>query len=314
MRTNYNHQITATVIADSINSNGNRITTFELTMPRFIWAEMLTHRLFSRNAASSRAIPVSKTSAAIKSNPATPSLWGANEAGMQSNSELIGFKLSSAKFIWKLAATTAANFSLLLSKIGLHKQYANRISEYAQIYKVVLTATEFDNFFHLRCHKDAQPEIQVLANVMHKAMQQSYPNVLKSGEWHLPYIKTLYVGNSWSYYDTDDQLLTLDEAKRISASCCAQVSYRLLDESLDKANVIYDRLVNATPIHASPFEHQATPMVNPIQNIYEGKVNIEDGITHIDINANAWSGNFKGWIQHRHLIDGNTCYKYDDNT
>ena len=90
------NQITATIIADSINSNGNRITTFELTYPRWIHAEVMTHRLFSRNAASSRAIPVSKTSAAIKSNPTTPSFWGANEAGMQSNSELSGFKLSLA--------------------------------------------------------------------------------------------------------------------------------------------------------------------------------------------------------------------------
>jgi thymidylate synthase ThyX len=304
-----NTQITATIIADSINSNNNRITTFELTYPRWIHAEVMTHRLFSRNAASSRAIPVSKTTEAIKNNPAIPVFWGANQAGMQSNTELKDFKLFLTKHIWNLSTYISANLSSLLAFMGLHKQYANRVSEYAQVYKIVVTATEFDNFFHLRCHKDAQPEIQLLATKMYGALQQSTPKLLHSGEWHLPYcITTTDLATGETVYTTKEyHHLTLEDAKKLSASCCAQVSYRLLDESLEKAILIYDRLVNSTPIHASPFEHQATPIPEITTGIWP------DGVTHFDKDDNYWSGNFKGWIQHRHLIDNNTCNNYSND-
>jgi hypothetical protein len=49
--------------------------------------------------------------------------------------------------------------------------------------------------------------------------------------------------------------------------------------------------------HMSPFEHQATPMRMDSFNVHA-----EDGITHIDKYDNLWSGNFRGWIQYRHLL------------
>ena len=299
-----NNQIKAVILADSISSNGNRVTTFELMLPRFVWAEVLTHSALARNAASSRAIPVSKSAAMIKANPAQPSMWGSNEPGMQSFTALTGLRLWLAKRTWGLAAWVAASFSETLAKIGLHKQYANRTSEYAQVYKAVLTATELDNFFHLRCHKDAQPEIKELACKMRLAMVGSTPNLLHKDEYHLPYITTKRNNaGELQYFNSTKLQLSTEQAKQISASCCAQVSYRLLDESTTKAEFIYDKLVNATPIHASPFEHQATP-------IPSGSTLQTDGVTHMMKDGSLCSGKFKGWLQARHFIPGNTCTNY----
>lgn len=296
-------QIKATILADSISPTGKRITSFELELPRFIWAEMLTHRQFSRNAASSRAIPVTKANAQVKSNPALPVMWGANQRGMQSETELTGIKLHLAKFGWNISAYIAGTMSNTLARIGLHKQYANRISEYAQVYKVVLTATEFENFFYLRSHADAQPEIKALSDAMYAAREASTPIVLYPGEYHLPYVTTERLASKDIQYKAGDTILTVDQAIMVSSSACAQVSYRVLDLSLDKAIDIYQRLVDSKPVHASPFEHQATPMQTPV-HIPSHQI-WEHGVTHCDHNNNLWSGNFQGWIQHRQLIPEN---------
>jgi len=311
-----NNQINATIIADSVNNNNNRITTFEIEFHRFILPELLTHRLFSRNTSSSRAIPVLTQIKQVWNNPATPIYWGCNQAGMQANSELTGISKWFARTLWNTASKFAAILAYLTAKAKLHKQITNRILEPFVLVKMVLTATEFDNFFYLRCHKDAQPEIKELADKMYTQYHKSNPTPLEIGEWHLPYIRRmpnfdLGILEYWAFnYETK---LSLEDAKLISASACAQVSYRALDMTLDKAKLIYNRLITSAPPHASPMEHQATPMEQPTQNIYEGKVHIEDGITHIDTSANAWSGNLKGWIQLRHLIPNNTCHTYIQN-
>lgn len=317
--------IKATIIADSLSPDYNRITSFELEMPRFIWAEMLTHRLFSRNAASSRAIPVAKILDQVRNDPAMPSYWGASQSGMQAGEEIRD--ISSAKVVWQNAAYNAAEESENLHDLGLHKQHANRITEPFQHYKVVLTATEFDNFFHLRNHPDAQPEIQLLAQSMLDALSNSTPKGLSPGEWHLPYITTTKSSLGITYTDVDGTELTLEQALKVSSSCCAQVSYRVLDHSLSKAEAIYDKLVFSTPVHASPFEHQATPMnqdpllirYNNVEGGYFEEASKfsnfdydwQDGVTHMDRNGNYWSGNFQGWIQHRQLIANNYCDNYD---
>lgn len=236
--------ITAKIIADSVYDT--RITTFELEYPRFIHSELMTHRVFSRNAAPSRAIPVSKMIDLVMDNPAMPTHWGKNEKGMQASEDVENKEL--AMSVWLSARNHAAIKAQNMIKLGIHKQVANRLLEPFQHIKVVLTATEFDNFFELRRHKDAQPEIQALANTMFNAMQESKPRQIDIGQWHLPYV-------------TNEMLAQygLDACKKISASCCAQVSYRLVDDSLDKALDVYQRLVESKPIHASPFEHQATP-------------------------------------------------------
>lgn len=301
--------IKATILKDSIH-NGNRITTFELEYPRFIHAEIMTHRLFSRNAASSRAIPVKTTAKQIKESPEQPVIWGKNISGMQSSGELTGIKLHLAKFAWNTAAYIAATSSEILSKLGVHKQWANRVSEYAQTYKVVITATEWDNFFHLRRHKDAQPEIKELADKMYESLNASIPFELKKDEWHLPYISTARNDNGSIIYFTEEGALTLEEAKQISASSCAQVSYRRLDTSLEKAKKIFDMLIKAEVIHASPFEHLATPVIKPYNRMMEMS-DWQEGVTHVDKNSDFWSGNLKNWVQYRHLIPNNTCTDYN---
>jgi thymidylate synthase ThyX len=296
------NQIKATIISDSITPAGKRITSFELEYPRFIHAELMTHRQFSRNAASSRAIPVSTTSAQIKANPAVPFYFGSNQKGMQAGAELTGKRLDLTQSIWKEAATSAAEYASILSDLGLHKQHANRVSEVFQTYKVVLTTTEIANFLHLRDHPDAQPEIRLLASYMNTAMEASTPKHLNPGEWHLPYTTTVKsTEGKVTYLDADGTVLTEEEAIKVSASCCAQVSYRVLDHSLPKALAIYDQLVSSEPVHASPFEHQATPM--KVENHLDSTLfEWQEGVTHVDKNGYFWSGNFQGWIQNRQLI------------
>lgn len=282
------------IVADSVSPEGLRITTYELEYPRFIHSELMTHRVFSRNAASSRAIPISKIIEQVFGNPAMPVYWGKNQAGMQAKEELQGADKNLAVSLWKIAGEQAAKTAAAMSDLGVHKQIANRIMEPFVNIKVVVTATEFENFFWLRCHPDAQPEIQKLADLMYEARKDTVPVQLKAGDWHVPY----YANGVWfdGYEDN------LQDALAVSASCCAQVSYRKLDDSLEKAREIYKRLVEMKPVHASPFEHQATPLAKPKDICCQVW---ERGVTHSDRNHWFWSGNLKGWVQHRQLIPDN---------
>ena len=309
--------ISATILADSVSSvSGKRITTFELEYPRLIHAELMTHRLFSRNAASSRAIPIKKKIKMIWNSPAMPVHWGKNQPGMQAKAELQGFKRSLAKFAWKTASKLACISTYALFKLGIHKQIVNRILEPFERYKVVLTATEFENWFWLRDHEDAQPEIRELARVMSKAREESNPFELHPGEWHLPYVSTKrrdigQHGGGSIIYKVGDEEVDLNTAQQVSASCCAQVSYRVLNQSIEKAKDIFSKLMNSVPSHSSPTEHQATPMkcFDNLSYIATG-VDYEDGITHTSLKSDMngcdlWSGNFCGWIQYRQLIPNN---------
>jgi hypothetical protein len=162
--------------------------------------------------------------------------------------------------------------------LGLHKQTANRILECWVTVKVVATATDWDNFFHLRNHSDAQPEIHELARQMVQLYYNNDPKLLAYGQWHLPYVdQGEFKGES------------VENLLKLSTSLCAQTSYRKADDSIEKAVIIYDKLVTSVPVHSSPTEHQATPL--------------ED--------VNEVSGNLRGWKQFRSLIPKNTCYSYD---
>lgn len=291
------HKIQAKMICDSTTEGGVRISTFEVQYPRFIHSEVMTHRMFSRNSSSSRAIPVSKILEQVLENPATPIHVGKNQAGMVAESELSGCDKDRAVSIWKNAADSASSFSSELSSIGVHKQLCNRITEPFQYMKVLITATEYKNFFYLRNHKDAQPEIAELAKVMQEEYNNSTPRTLKAGEYHLPYIITKSTEDSQTYWLDEETQISLEDAIKISCSCSAQVSYRKLDLSLSKARDIYTRLVHSEPVHASPFEHVA---VVPMRS---GSVEI--GHTCVDIYGIRWSGNFKEWIQYRQLIPNN---------
>jgi hypothetical protein len=269
--------ITAKIIADSVSPVGKRITTFEIEYPRFIHSEFMTHRMLSKNAASSRAIPVTETIKQVQRNPATPVHWGKNQSGMSAKEELSGAALYNVKQIWLEARDSAIEHVKELIEQGLHKQIANRILEPWVHIKVVVTATEWDNFFHLRNHPDAQPEIHALAEVMWDVYSTNTPTEIGYDDYHLPYITR-----------EDRMKYSLEDCIKLSASLCAQVSYRKSDESLEKALMIYDRLVTSTPVHASPFEHQATPSIIPDKP----------------------SANFRGWYQYRQRLPHNVCTKY----
>jgi hypothetical protein len=297
---NAKDKITAKVIADSISPAGHRMTTMEIEYPRFILAELNTHRMLSKNSASSRAIPVKAMHEFIKQSPAEPVFWGKNQPGMQAKEELSGTDYTDAKFIWDRARQDALHWAWALAdRVGLHKQIANRVTEPWMTMKTVISGTEWKNFFWLRAHADAQPEIHELAIKMWDAYNKSTPQQLKPREWHVPYVNThRNVDTSeLCYSDGLGQELSADEAKIISASCCAQVSYRKNDDSFEKAQKIFDQLINSQPCHASPVEHQATPMLDPT-----GFVDL--GTTHVDRNGTSWSGNLRGWVQHRKLIYG----------
>lgn len=310
--------IVARVVAKSCSKQNpdSVICTFELEYPRFIHSEIMTHRLFSRNAMSSRAVPISKMIEQVRNNPAKPIHWGANQAGMQAKDEQTNLVLDfyGNKFPvddwWCLSAEDAAEAAEAMSEAGYHKQIVNRLLEPFQMMKTVLTATEFDNFFWLRCHSDAQPEIKELADCMYKAYQEADEEVLKVGEWHTPYVEHFRPsdGDAQLEYHVDNLGVTLEDALKVSSSCCAQVSYRVLDNSLDKALDIYSRLVDSVPVHASPFEHQASPMS---QTEPKDQFNGDQGTTHVDSNGFAWSGNLKGWVQYRQLIKNNVCWDYE---
>jgi hypothetical protein len=270
--------ITAKVIAHSVNENGNELLTVECRYQRLIHCELLTHRMLSRNSASSRAIPTKKILADIKNDMAMPTFWGKNQSGMQASEELTGLRLWLAKTIWIVSGHIACWFAWVFSKIGLHKQIANRIVEPWSHITVLISATEWENFFGLRMHKDAQPEIQKLAIAIYEARANSKPKLLPHDGWHLPYI-------------TEEEFLSnkIEDLINISAARCASISYKTVDGkdmTLDKAKVLGDKLFGASPIHASPAEHIAQP-----DSMYN----------HVWVNK-PLHGNFVGFIQYRKTL------------
>ena len=319
--------ITAKVICDSISEQGVRLTTFEIEYPRFIHGEMMTHRSLSKNSSSSRAIPVQKMLEQIKSNMAIPLYWGKAKSGMQATEEVDIDDVWWYEEKWKFAFDEVSYRIEQLSdnvegKKGfmppLHKQVPNRLSEPFQMMKVVITGTDWDNFFNLRIHPDAQPEICMLAYKMYQAMQESKPIELKAGEWHLPYVNLGWNGKGeMCYADEDFNFVGLEQAIKLSAASCASVSYRTEGMTLEKADKIFDMLIKAEVIHSSPFEHLATPVKNKFNELGLVRVNCsepqswEEGITHMNKQGQLCSGNLKGWVQYRHLLPNNTNWKFD---
>lgn len=295
--------ISAKIIKDSYNeTHETRITTFELVYPRFVHGELMTHRVFSRNAASSRAIPIDKVIELVETTPAMPVHWGANQAGMQAKVEVVD--IERAKKVWLSARDSAVVYAKALRDAGLHKQIVNRVLEPFQLIKTIVTATDYNNWFWLRDHEDAQPEIAQLAAVMCVEYTASIPENLYCGEWHVPYVKTYRDAHTsiLHYIDEHDKYITMEEARMISASCCAQVSYRKNDGSLEKASMVFDRLINSVPVHASPVEHIATPIE---YKMFADEYFDVEGVTHIGLDEMPYSGNLRGWIQFRQLIANN---------
>ena len=323
--------ISATIIAHSKSAvDGKEIITYELEYHRYIHSELMTHRTFSRNAASSRAIPVSKMIDLVRTSPATPIHWGKNQAGMQASEECTNDVSMDWDYYndepvhgtpedaWAEASSHAMYKAECFNEAGYHKQITNRLLEPFQMIKVVVTATEWDNFFWLRFHKAAQPEIQELARCMLVAKKRSIAEVLQIGEWHTPYVDHWRDEDGLKYIleDEDAQgfFCNIQDALKVSASCCAQVSYRKTDDSLEKAEKVWQMLTTDDRIHSSPTEHQATPISMSFFCFdcqKDGDECWEQGVTHLDKLGKFWSNNFCGWIQHRALIANNNCTTFD---
>lgn len=296
------------VIADSISPEGKRITTLEARYWRGIHAELMTHRAFARNAASSRAIPFLKyingtgegpsmnqidpkcMVGMLTHDPFIPEFIGAEQKGMQSGDELSENVKDDARHIINEMRLFVLTHCKYLAEIGVHKSIINRYLEPWSYITVVITATEWDNFFKLRCHPAAEKHFQKLANEMQAAMAASTPVKVEYGRWHLPYvdeadtenIRTGMDGNAW------------EVMKKVSAARCARVSYLTHDGKRDLTAdlALAERLLNPGDgaIHASPFEHVATPTY-----AYKGE--------------HGTSGPFVGWRQYRKEIPGETFVK-----
>lgn len=276
-------------IADSISSSYSRITTFVLTYPRFIHSEFMTHRQFSRNASSSRAIPVAKQIQEVIDNPAIPLAFRKNQKGMQAG-ELLEDQ-EAAKKAWLDGRDRAVEIAQRMVALDIHKQYVNRVLEpYAHI-TVICTATSFDNFFALRVHKDAQPEICELATQMLNLYKRSSPKRISDGQWHLPLLTEEDIAECAKKHR--DVFAATQCAIKRSVAKCARVSYKNHDgtnTTLCQDLELYERLLGNTPIHASPAEHQAMA-------IPQGDV---------------WSGNFRGWIQYRKTLPDECIYDFKE--
>jgi hypothetical protein len=294
--------ISATIVADSCNVQGNRMITMELIYPRIIHSEVMTHCMLSKNSQSSRAVPLASAIAYVQKNSFLPVWWGKKQAGMSAKEELVGSEMERARHLWESCKQAVIHYAQSMESAQLHKQISARILEPFQMHKTVISGTEWANLLWLRDHEDAQPEFAELAKCISSALEKSTPFPLKPGEWHLPYVSSDIIeidGVEYlTYRDIDGNELDLDTARKVSASCCAQVSYRKLDDSVQKAIDIFNKLFSGSRIHASPVQHQATPMKIEQGNPTEW----EEGVTHVDREGNYWSANLKGFIQYRKLI------------
>lgn len=259
----------ATIITHSQAPNDEELITMEVELHRFILPEFNTHRSFSRNFQSSRAVPISQMIEQVKNDPAMPVHWGKNQTGMVAENEVV--EIQTCINEWVRAAEAACVYASHLNTERVHKQVVNRLLEPFMKTKGVVTATRkaYEAFFKLRCHKDAQPEIKLLAERMKEALDKSTPTKLRYGEYHLPYVHMVqdsYTPEYTGYYSDIEHTVkySVSDAVKVSCSCNAQVSYRRLDDSLDKALKVYKMLnlpVNGVypedPPHYSPTEHIA---------------------------------------------------------
>lgn len=264
----------ARVLTDSVSSSGIRLTTMEVRFPRFILSELNTHRILSKNSASSRAIPTNKMIERALENPAMPIEWGVNKPGMSANEALTPEQAEEAKAEWLRARDSAVAHVRNLQKYNVHKQVINRLLEPFMWHTVIISGTDWDNFYNLRISPNAQPEIRRAAELMRDAMNGSKPRTVGIGDWHLPLVQD------------DERDMPIEQLKKVSAARCARVSYLTHDGNRDVSKDIElcERLLSDR--HLSPFEHVATPS--------------EDSEFH---------ANFRGWIQMRASIETSVTAK-----
>jgi len=278
----------ARIVCDSISPKGVRLTTMVVTFPRIVLAEFNTHRMFSRNSASSRAIPVAKQLERVTQDPFIPTYLGKAQKGMQADEELSKQAREIALARWLSARDDAVQHAHRLAELGLHKQLTNRLLEPFMWHTVVVTATEWGNFFALRANEMAQPEIRTIAEMMKKLYVSHQPEQLQESEWHLPFIQP-----------SEREIKNTVTVRQISAARCARVSYLTHDGKRDLwADIkLYERLV--TGGHMSPLEHVARPFTeNEVRTRMAHPEQEGNQVT----NSLSFCGNFRGWMQLRKTV------------
>lgn len=273
--------IEAKIVCDSISKKGKRLVTAVATYPRCIHPEYMTHRVFSRNASSSRATPVKKSLERVMTEPFIPVWWGKNQAGMQAREEVDADTKTLALETWLDARDQAVRCAKRLNELGVHKQLVNRLLEPFSWITVIMTATDWENFFNLRVHPDAEDHMQLIAKALKKAYDESKPEELDAEQWHLPFIK---LEEKKAATHIEEQMILV----KCSVARCARVSYLNHDGSdpdMAKDLELHSRLLESG--HMSPFEHQAKP--HPYSDEFR-------------------SGNLVGWVQYRKMLPNEAVF------
>ena len=372
-------KISAQIVADSVNTQGDRITTYILTFPRFILAELNTHRMFSRNSASSRAIPFEKMVKMVEEDPFIPIAWQKDHKGMQGVEYITGAKeiqyrnsvwlgardcmIRKAKTLNDKCSYPNNDFDSSYEYGGVTKQLCNRLLEPFMWHTCLLTATEFENFFKQRCPEyevgwypesrspealeptmsgfrskidaikgtegecndwtetmwrdsnlaQAEIHIQVLAESMWDAMNESTPKLLQPGEWHIPFgdkINEQEILNNWDQYTYVDNMAIAETMslikKRVATARCARISYMTFDNEIDykKDLKLHNDLKN--DMHMSPFEHCARAMtVAEYGTFVKGRLSMNEFLMEVNKEHAGWCNNFKGFIPYRYMIENN---------
>lgn len=292
----------ARVVADSVSEAGHRVTTIIVTHHRFVLAELNTHRVFSRNGSSSRAVPTSRSIDRALQNPAVPLAWGTKKPGMQPGPPLTGDAADEATQVWLAARDDAVEAARRLDELGVHKELVNRLLEPFLWQTTIITATNWAGFFEQRCtppgeeEGDAAREIRVAADAIRQVYDASTPKLVREGEWHTPLIQP------------DEEGLDLPTRIRVAEARCARVSYLTHDGRRDLSEDLrlYNDLVSATPPHWSPLEHCCTPAPGNVDQVTVTGPN-GGSLTHTVPRL----GNLLGWQQDRHLAEADRYGRRD---
>lgn len=302
----------ARLLEDVVAPSGDRLTIFEVELHRFVLAELNTHRSHSRSSASSRAIPVSKQIARVKEDPAWPLVWTSEQPGMQGGSELEGYDLGNAQWLFKDVQQYTVdriedyyedlrrNYGEEPSQWGphaLHKSLVNRLMEPFMWHKVIFGATDLGwvNFFAQRAMRYsplAQPELRAAADQMldiygdeefeeSEELRAVAGMMMETLESSTP--TQINFGEWVTPYIQRDEKFLIDTKLKVSVGRCARVSFlnhggiRDLDADLK----LWSTLSTSKPKHAAPMEFVCTPMGYDEEQV----------------------GNFRGFRQLRHMVE-----------
>ena len=321
------------IVADSANSFGDRLTSLVLTYPRIIHSEMMTHRMFSRNASSSRAVPVDKMIKAVRENTFCPFEFQKSHKGMQGSEYFTGADRQECINLWLESAELALQQAEKMKAKGISKQIINRILEPYQYYTVLITGSKegWQNFFELRCgnydgfksRKEASKEflekgnintshwsdmdwrklnkgqaeihMMALSEEIYDAVNESTPKQLQAGEWHIPMIS-----------DSESLKLSTNDQIKLSVGRAANTSYTVVGDgkelTLEHAIKIHDKCVEL--VHSSVFEHCARAMSDEEYKVFIKGKNIGTIAPYLfDDTSKGWCNNLKGFIPYRYFID-----------